>query len=630
MEKRKINQIYLETPKRYENKLYKDNYLQFNYFLNSTNSGSNDSEPYFENIETQEKLNRIIKTYNDCLSFFISDIGTGKTVDIIHTFECVGNGIVLNKENHTIIIPQFYHGYIAEDYDDIEDNEILSPSIDNIAKSIFAACRKIDEEYPKVHKWFNEPKTKELFKVLIQKTNPKLFEYPDTEDINDKQLLEIAKIRDFFIYSISKLKLYLLFAPCGINRALFILDGVESLDIKSQKLIVSKYLHLFKCMQNYSKWDKARRIYINMLISIRPETKDMLSSKGILNGFEDINQIYKSNDIDMAEYFRQKNKNIPKEIRNINSEKWDKALKTLLTLSEKFDGKYSKMILRLSGNNLRKALSVYTSILSNEVWVTKDAQTDPSLVDSIDEYIFNNITIYRAIACHNDLVYRGDSTSLIPNIIYSVNKKNYVLPVFYLLKYFYNLHIMSYSNDYEFYTEEYILHDFNGIFSEDILNNDFDGKLINILNYLVSLDIIKSLSGGYSITSKGIELWNMFQADSVLIEMYREDFYMDYDSPKSNKFDSSYQLMQDRKQDVIFTKLLELLNNLYKKEKDIIKKVKQHESLQQYFDRLGNESVVQHLFRGLCNSIDFSGKYNNSDVQYEREKLQKLIDTIFD
>ena len=189
---------------------------------------------------------------------------------------------------------------------------------------------------------------------------------------------------------------------------------------------------------------------------------------------------------------------------------------------------------------------------------------------------------------------------------------------------------MSYSNDYEFYTEEYILHDFNGIFSEDILNNDFDGKLINILNYLVSLDIIKSLSGGYSITSKGIELWNMFQADSVLIEMYREDFYMDYDSPKSNKFDSSYQLMQDRKQDVIFTKLLELLNNLYKKEKDIIKKVKQHESLQQYFDRLGNESVVQHLFRGLCNSIDFSGKYNNSDVQYEREKLQKLIDTIFD
>ena len=128
----------------------------------------------------------------------------------------------------------------------------------------------------------------------------------------------------------------------------------------------------------------------------------------------------------------------------------------------------------------------------------------------------------------------------------------------------------------------------------------------------------------FHASAKGLELWNMLAADSVLMELYREDTYQDLDNCKTSDFCSSYDLMLMNKQMVIFEKIYDILLELYLDEKEMIDSSIKNGSYDKYMSLFGEKLMVEHLMTGVDKSIQYSGKNSERLVVMSDELKSKI------
>lgn len=621
---RKINQNVMNRGKSGKNPLFEEFRDEFRYLLSAGAGGARIR--CIRDEQTVNELTGVLRSPMDSVNIFIAKKGNGKTLDLQESYGCSNNAIVLRKEERTVVIPMFFHGLLGGKVTASRDESAEWIKHD-IERQAAAASRRIEKENPAAWEWFHQESLGSEFCDFIQDSNPKALENPDDWEIDSvERMLETAKETEYFIYAASKLKYHLANGPAGLDRILILVDGVESLDEYVRDMVVSQYLRFYECMRNYPAKNSGRRVYVNLVISVRPDTYYTMKSHGVFENYDEAFVIYKEHQIDLSEYFREKVAKLPEEVRTKNEARWNEALRIMTSLTEKFDKKYSKMIMGLTDLNLRHALKVCGDILSNPVWVTREARTDPNAGGVRDEYIFNNITVLRAIACGSDLVYMGGDDNLIPNVFYNTSKNDNALLSLYIMSYFVKRHEYSGKPGAVGSRRKNVRRDFEDVFGGQISGiGEFNSRFEETISYLLKCGVLNGTDEDMSISSKGLEIWNMLAADSVLMELYHEDYFMPYDPSDEDGFKSSFDLMQEDKQDFIFKILLKMLRHFLEREEAVVNAAKRRGAYNKYVSLFGDVSITGHLLSGVNKSVDYSGKWQVPEVHEERTRLAEGI-----
>lgn len=334
------------------------------------------------------------------------------------------------------------------------------------------------------------------------------------------------------------------------------------------------------------------------------------------------------NPIDIRSYFNKIYEFKKKDTDSGELSRLTHCHNTLLELCNKFNGKYAKMVLNLTHYNVRKMLLAFSQIMNNRTWITKNQ--DLHLGDSSEyspNYLFNNITVIRALACNEYKIYYNDDDCMIPNILYTTPDRDYSILCLLILNYF---RLSQHSDtlfgiNSEQLQYHYIVSRISDIFDRSGLVSEADVRLC--LNYLYKKKILrKSIydedlplntrrteelkeDSILYLSSRGYELIDMFYNDSVLMEMYREDLYRNYNNYANRE--PSYILMLKNRQEDIFLDLLNISADLIAIEAKFIEFAKRHHTFGLYLDAFGKGSVCSKLITGIKKSIDYSNK--NSD-----------------
>lgn len=128
----------------------------------------------------------------------------------------------------------------------------------------------------------------------------------------------------------------------------------------------------------------------------------------------------------------------------------------------------------------------------------------------------------------------------------------------------------------------------------------------------------------YYVSSRGEEIWEMFTTDSVLMEMYREDFVFADGTTRL----PSKELMDNGEQTVIFLDLIKMENILCDEEEKMIKIALTNQSYSKYISMFGNKSLTEHMLEGIQRSLEYSGKVGEPQIKAEKDKLWQRIQSI--
>lgn len=643
--KRKPNQYKPTRPKGGHNSRYDAHAPAFTYLLSPDAGGKGKSDfelTYIPDEATNRALMGIVEYPMDGICVLIGNPGQGKTSDIKYTFGCGNNAPQLWKEKQTVIFPVFCHGIILET--SAGGGLAVAHARMGMEKSVSAVCTMMEGEIAGLRDWFDSPEGQRDFCQFIRDTNPKALEDPkatpqDEGNRSDAEKIRIAKENDFFIYVVSKLKFYLASGRTDYNRVLVIIDNIEAQSQAYRDQLVLLYMKLYNCLHNYPYSGAGERAYVNLLIAIDPASYRELERHPGMIGLQSARKIYKEGGLDIQKYFRKKAAAIPKELKRNNYRMWREAEDTLDAFCGRLDGKYASMIMGLADNSVQTALKLFDRILSNPYWITKDSCTDGNVAEG--GYVYNNITVIRAVACGPNLVYRGED-SPIPNVLLNseLDDDNNSILSLYIIAYF-----KPETSEYQGYgantvEESRLRGDLFDLFTDNSLTDiqRMNKRITKTLGNLCASGVIGEALGAGSenpklfITRKGSEIWNMLARDSVLLEMYREDYYQDYDPEKhdagADRFKSSQDFMQDGRQQSIFVELYKLLCELFQIERNMLEVVIRNGAGNKYGCLFGAETMVGHLMEGVHRSVEFSGKTGVPDVLYQREHLEREINEV--
>ena len=140
------------------------------------------------------------------------------------------------------------------------------------------------------------------------------------------------------------------------------------------------------------------------------------------------------------------------------------------------------------------------------------------------------------------------------------------------------------------------------------------------------------LSSGQKLllSAKGNECFNMLQGDSMLTELFREDYYMETDPNDTKQFQSSRKLMEKNDQVSVFVELLIFLYNLFLQcEAPLIKRMQSQCAQGIYTNIFGGCTMTELLLGGINKSINYSGKWGEISIIDKEEKLISKIEEIF-
>lgn len=637
-ERQKINERFVYNDKIGASDIYRKFKVQFDALFNPNEIAKTDEEfekIYVHDLDFENALNDFRESMGCLAAFCVGYTGIGKTTSIRHCFNLgIKNIPVYNPERKELVFPSFFDGH------NLEKNYM-----EDLSKKISAMCTFIEKENPKIKSYIRSKTGLSDLVSFIQETKPEIVEVNELDLINLSEMeeikLRIQSARENYKYSYYAIRLKFLISKCydKYERLIIILDDVESLPHDYQQNLIRDYLSMFECMVN-TKFPKDSEYNINILISLRPHTYRLFNNNRNLETYPILqNPITKNRAVNLSDLFKKRfdyyTEIHPKMIGNIDS--WNECYESLNAMNNMFDGQYKTMIINLCYMNIREALSYYSKIFANRLWLQKNKQFYAEFKVAIPEYIFNNITIIRALACNENTVYFNETNNLLPCIFLTNDEEDYTIYCLLMLNLFYKRRKKNEAYGQQAKEKGELMGELNEIFPNEIVKK-FEEAIFHLFEIrilrksikdkddYVTLDTRKSLNekSFLYISSKGEEMWRMFSQDSVLLELFREEVYRDYDENEFNN-QSSYELMQAGKQKMIFIDLLKYIEYLMYREDDLRNCINSIEKKKMYMRMFGGRMVVAQLLDGVDCSLRYSGKYEDSEIQTIFNRLHSQI-----
>ena len=349
--------------------------------------------------------------------------------------------------------------------------------------------------------------------------------------------------------------------------------------------------------------------------------------------------ITKDNAVDWADMFEKRFKyytdKSPKVIGN--KETWNECYSALEEMNRMFSGQYKKMIINLYFMNIRDALSYYSKVFANRLWLQKNKEIFAEFTVERPDYLFNNITIIRALSCNESPVYFDDLGNILPCLFLNTKDKDYSIQCLLIMSFFYNRYVTGEPYGIDAIKKDEIIKRIKNIFDEaqveifeECIGYLFERRIlrksIRDKDDYKTMDRRDSLKGNSKLylSSRGVEMWRMLSQDSVSLELFREEVYRDYAKHGFNGL-SSFELMKKMRQEEIFEDLLNYIEVLYYKEDDIYNKIVGTDKQEIYENMFGDKRVVAHLLSGVENSLNYSGKMENPDLKEHFNRLRRQI-----
>ena len=590
---------------------------------------------YVHDESFENKLEDFRNSVGSTAAFCVGYTGIGKTTSIRYCFDLgIKNVAVYNEERKELIFPAFFDGH------NIETN-----FTEDLAKKIGAVCSFLERENPDLKRYLKTNEGLSELVDFIQETKPEIIEVDPlilinmSEEEEIRYKLDCAYKKYNYSYNAIRLKYMITKKYDKYERLIIILDDVESLPHNEQQNLIRLYLSLFDCMTN-TEFPQESEYNINMLISLRPHTFRLFNNNRNIEAYPVLgNPITKDRPVDLSELFQKRfdyyTEINPRVIGNIDS--WNECYEHLKKMNEMFSGQYKSMIINLCFMNIREALSCYARIFANRLWVQKNKELYAEFTVSIPEYTFNSITIIRALACNESKVYFNDVNNLLPCLFLNEKKKDNTIYCLLLLSVFYKRKAKNEYYGVQSQKKMEFINELKDIFSLKIVKR-FEESLLYLFekkilrksirdkdDYVVldRKDSLKDDSLVY-LSAKGEEMWKMLSQDSVLLELFREEVYRDYDKMDFN-MQCSFDLIETYKQKEIFVYLLKYIEYLSDIEDDLRNSVTEKIKKDKYRELFGEDMVVLHLLEGVQCSLRYSGKGEEPDIRNYLFKLQSKL-----
>ena len=271
-------------------------------------------------------------------------------------------------------------------------------------------------------------------------------------------------------------------------------------------------------------------------------------------------------------------------------------------------------------------VDLFTKIMINRTWIQKDMEKKYYFQIAGENYVFNNISVLRAIACENSYVYKPKEDTIIPNILRNTMDKEYGLLNLNIIRYFLNNTSEESSYGRESLSIGNIIYDFNKAIPGYLNLKD---DLMTCIKFLFRTKILRKSINDYDeidtldrpetlteesllyLSPRGKEIWCMLDSDSVYMELCREDYYREV---HENTYEalSSYELMKNNQQEEIFIDLYSLLGAFVSQEDELVAYALKKNSVVYYIHSFGKSAVCRQLFNGISKSTTYSGKYYTS------------------
>ena len=618
---------------------------------NDTRLGTQkDIDFYIRDSVIEDELSSVCDDKIDSFSVLIGYGGIGKSTVLRNYFGYGNSSPSLLSNGKVLVFPTSFNNMIISDSLDLSDREYRVKAAQDIkndlACRIDSVCSFLEGCFHGLKEMFDSDQGQISFYQFVKETNPRVLEHlPYNLRLNvkseeEKKLkLAYAWSNDRFICTASKLKFYLNNSLCPCKKIIIILDDIEPLPYVMQAELVMQYVRFYDCMKNVALNMNGQEYLVNLLISIRPHTYRVLKGYKAFKSYYVTREILKKEMVDLNTFFNVKLDYYSKNIEVNNEEAWKESRQILSRLSAKFNNKYANMVKNICLWSARDAMKAYVTILTNRVWIQRDMAKTAGFTIREDDYIFNNITVLRALACEQYYLYARRGEYWIPNLLYNTIEKNYS---------FINLCICTCfekdeSQDYTYGTNSKSFGEIVSYFMEAFPG--FEGLTASVemmIRYLFDHKILqKSINDtdteetvGKSVylnsdsllylTPKGYELLRMIESDSVYMELCREDYYRDYRNNDRLNSESSFELMQKGQQNVIFYDLFLFLLDLLEWEYKYISYAAEHNTIDIYTNYFGDEIIFERFYRGIWRSIDYSGSDKDSFNEVVKEVCDKF------
>lgn len=573
---------------------------------------------YVDDPELERELIRLILNQEDKIIYFLGKEGIGKTTLLKNVLGISDNAIVFDEIKDTVYIPINFRGLLVET--DIKQF---------IINSISCLCTALEERYGFREKVYSV-EGHNAFYDYVKKTDSSLLEYISSVELIGKSNQEIRLFRlmrgeemNPYAYLVSKLNYYLNFYCTAINNVVIVVDNIEALSKEARCTAVRDILGFFSYMLRDSADSMKKNQVINLILSMRELTYEELIEREEINAYKPRIILRKDKPVDMMKYFALKRETIVE--KNGMEQIWDDAYEIIMTLANKFSCKYSEMIKNLCNYDFELMKKSYKKVLTNKVWLLRGERRKDFLNMSKTDYLFNNISVLRSVACGNNAVYRGMKSVVVPNVM--LNDEFHDDSMICLL-------LMNFMMREQMIVIKRRLFDaFQWIFGEKLWIME---SLNRTVEYFLNIGVLEetyyekkttSQNKYLSITPRGKEIWNLFKADSVILEMYKEDYYFS-EEEQGYDFSSSFYLMNTVGQYEVFIQLFHYINILLKKEKKLHGIANENGKLEEYYSCFGKKIQAKRLMEGVIKSIEYSGNMYTYDIQNEIATLEMKIRNI--
>lgn len=635
--KRRINDRFSASSRVGASDIYRKFKMQFDALFNPGEVAKNSVEfekMYVQDAVFEKKIEIFRKSIGNMASFCVGYTGIGKTTSIRHCFGLgVKNTATYIENRKELVFPAFYDGHNLE-----------TDFSEDLAQKISGVCSYLERENPDLKPFLRSEEGIKAFYRFIEDTKPEILEDNPLDFLNMSEMEEITKklntalSRHKYSYYAIRLKFLIAQKYDRYERLIIILDDIESLPHDYQQNLLRLYLSFYECMTR-TTYPETDLYNVNLLICLRPHTMRLFNNNRSLETYPiNRNPITKDKAIDLAIMFEKRFKYYtekdPKVIGNI--ETWNECYGALDGMNKMFAGQYKRMIINLCFMNIRESLSYYAKIFANRLWIQKNKEIYAQFSISPPDYLFNNITVIRALSCNEAKVYFNDPSSILPNLFFTSQDKDYSIQCLLLISLFYSRRIEGEPYGLNSIKKASLLRELESIFSSEVMATFeecifylFEKKIfrksIRDKDDYESLDRRDSLknSSKLYLSSKGEEMWRMLSQDSVLLELFREDVFRDYEA---HDFDDapSFCLMTSGQQEEIFFDLLKYIESLRDLEDDLRNSLDEKKR-KKYDNTFGSNMVVAQLLLGVERSLRFSGKMENQQIKAYYESLRKTI-----
>ncbi|KAI4448193.1 hypothetical protein C823_002712 [Eubacterium plexicaudatum ASF492] len=544
---------------------------------------------------------------------FMGDDGIGKT-EFLRKYFSISVHDTFKIENHKLLI------MFSGDGNGILEN---GSDIKYFAEEIKKVCEYYEQAYIEESEYVIRNYSK--FYVFILETKKSALSHSWLEKGLDDSVymteIEDLKKNKPFTYYMLKLKYYLLLSQ-QITDLIVICDNIISKNIYVE--IADK---IDKCIRNYNKI-KNKGYRTKTIFAINNSTYWHLLNKN--NLISDIT-VQKSKNFNIQglleagfDYAKALGEVWMRE-HGFDMQALQNVKEALDFFNTRFNQKYQRMILGLCMHNKKLVLKCYRTVMCNQTWVRKKRFSyADNAYDENPGFLFNNITCIRALACGNEQVYNPVKIRdyLIPNILYNTEDEDYGIYNLLLMKYF-----VKRQGNHEFIgnKQENILAICENIWGKSSEYDNFE----KAINYLLSKKVLdrytlctEEHSGHLFITEKGIELWDMFHGDSILMEICREDRFRDVNL----NMEPSYILLNTKRQYLIFEDLLNMTRGFSSFEDKLYLSASERGCSVEYIRTFGKKRMAYYLLEGVSKSITYSVSRSNENLKSICKEVRDLVE----